>query len=127
MRDDYEQFAALELSASVVERGDVTVQYMGNTNLLISDGRSAIMLDAWFSRPTAMQVLAGEIEPDMQAISHALQRSELRQLDVIIPVHSHFDHAMDAPEVAKRTGAVLLGSESTANIARGWGLDEAQI
>jgi hypothetical protein len=34
---------------------------------------------------------------------------------------------MDAPEVAKRTGAMLLGSESTANIGRGWGLPEEQI
>ncbi len=34
---------------------------------------------------------------------------------------------MDAPEVAKRTGALLLGSESTANIGRGWGLPETQI
>jgi L-ascorbate metabolism protein UlaG (beta-lactamase superfamily) len=29
--------------------------------------------------------------------------------------------------VASRTGALLLGSESTANIGRGWGLPEAQI
>jgi len=34
---------------------------------------------------------------------------------------------MDAPEVARRTGARLLGSESTANIGRGWGLPESQI
>jgi L-ascorbate metabolism protein UlaG (beta-lactamase superfamily) len=34
---------------------------------------------------------------------------------------------MDAPEVAIRTGAVLLGSESTANVGRGWDLPEAQI
>jgi L-ascorbate metabolism protein UlaG (beta-lactamase superfamily) len=34
---------------------------------------------------------------------------------------------MDAPEVARRTGALLLGSESTANIGRGWGLEESRI
>ena len=34
---------------------------------------------------------------------------------------------MDAPEVARRTGALLLGSESTANIGRGWGLPDWQI
>ncbi len=45
----------------------------------------------------------------------------------MIPVHSHFDHAMDAPEVARRTGAILLGSPSTANIGRGWGLPEDRI
>ncbi len=34
---------------------------------------------------------------------------------------------MDSPEVAKRTGALVVGSESTANIARGWGLTEDRI
>ncbi len=34
---------------------------------------------------------------------------------------------MDAPEVARRTGAMLVGSESTANIGRGWDLPEEQI
>ena len=34
---------------------------------------------------------------------------------------------MDAPEVARRTGAMLMGSEATANIGRGWGLPEEQI
>ncbi len=40
---------------------------------------------------------------------------------------AHYDHALDAPEVARVTGAQLVGSESTANIARGAGLPEAQI
>jgi L-ascorbate metabolism protein UlaG (beta-lactamase superfamily) len=34
---------------------------------------------------------------------------------------------MDSPEVARRTGATVYGSEATANICRGWGLPEAQI
>lgn len=34
---------------------------------------------------------------------------------------------MDAPEVARCTGALVVGSESTANIARGWGLTENRI
>jgi L-ascorbate metabolism protein UlaG (beta-lactamase superfamily) len=48
-------------------------------------------------------------------------------LAAVFPMHSHYDHAMDSPEVARRTGAVLIGSESTANIGRGWGLPESQI
>jgi L-ascorbate metabolism protein UlaG (beta-lactamase superfamily) len=34
---------------------------------------------------------------------------------------------MDAPEVARRTGALLVGSEATAQIGRGWGLEESRI
>jgi L-ascorbate metabolism protein UlaG (beta-lactamase superfamily) len=45
----------------------------------------------------------------------------------VITVHSHYDHAMDAPAVAARTGAVVVGSESTAHIARGLAFPEERI
>ena len=105
----------------------VTVRYTGTSTLLFSDGETTWMLDGWFSRPSAFELLWGEIEPDLDAIEYGLKMNGVDQLDVVIPIHSHYDHAMDSPEVARRTDAVLLGSESTANIARGWGLSEPQI
>jgi L-ascorbate metabolism protein UlaG (beta-lactamase superfamily) len=43
-------------------------------------------------------------------------------------VHSHYDHAFDAADVALRTGATLYGSESTLNVGRGGGLlDEERL
>jgi L-ascorbate metabolism protein UlaG (beta-lactamase superfamily) len=44
-----------------------------------------------------------------------------------MPLHSHYDHAMDSPEVARQTSAILLGSESSANLGRFWGLPEDKI
>jgi L-ascorbate metabolism protein UlaG (beta-lactamase superfamily) len=85
------------------------------------------MIDGWFSRPGPLTMLFGEIGPDLDAISRGLAANEVTSLAAVIPVHSHYDHAMDAPEVARRTGAILMGSESTANIGRGWGLPEQQI
>jgi L-ascorbate metabolism protein UlaG (beta-lactamase superfamily) len=117
---------AVEGSPKIPE-GSVTVRFTGTSTLLFDDGETAWMVDGWFSRFDPLTVLAGEIGPDVAAIERGLARNEVDRLAVVIPVHSHFDHAMDAPEVARRTGALLLGSESTANIARGWGLDEAQI
>lgn len=51
----------------------------------------------------------------------------ITELDDILMVHSHLDHAMDAPEVANIIGASVYGSESTTNISRRWGLSENQI
>jgi L-ascorbate metabolism protein UlaG (beta-lactamase superfamily) len=112
---------------SQIPDGAVTVRYTGTATLLFSDGETDWMVDGWFSRPGPIRVIAGKIEPDVEAIARGLERNEVDRLAAVIPVHSHYDHAMDAPEVARRTGAILLGSESTANIGRGWGLDEAQI
>jgi L-ascorbate metabolism protein UlaG (beta-lactamase superfamily) len=107
--------------------GAVTVRFTGTATLLFSDGETAWMTDGWFSRPDPLTVLLGSIAPDIGAIERGLARNEVESLAAVFPVHSHFDHAMDAPEVARQTGALLLGSESTANIGRGWGLPEDQI
>lgn len=117
---------AIEGSEAIPE-GSVTVRYTGTATLVFSDGETTWMTDGWFSRPGPLTVLYGQIEPDLDAIERGLARNQVDDLAGVFPVHSHFDHAMDAPEVAKRTGAVLFGSESTANIGRGWGLAEEQI
>lgn len=117
---------AVEGSEDIPE-GAVTVRFTGTSTLLFSDGDTNIMIDGWFSRPSAFTLGFGEIEPDLEAITYGLEANNVSTLDIVIPVHSHYDHAMDSPEVAKRTGAILFGSESTANIGRGWGLPEDQI
>ncbi len=127
VRDDLSSFDDYFVASSGESAAAITVRYMGNTNLLISDGTTALLTDGWFSRPSTTQLLFGEIAPDMEAISDAMTRGEIGQVAAVIPVHSHYDHAMDSPEVARRTGALLVGSESTANIGRGWGLPEEQI
>jgi len=117
---------ALAPSESIPEDA-LTVRYTGTATLVFSDGQTTWMTDGWFSRPKPLRVLFGKIQPDLDAITTGLERNEVRELAAVFPLHSHYDHAMDAPEVAKRTGALLLGSESTAKIARGWGLPEEQI
>jgi L-ascorbate metabolism protein UlaG (beta-lactamase superfamily) len=117
---------ALDADSEIPE-GSVTVRYTGTSTLLFSDGETDWMVDGWFSRFGPLELALGQIAPDHDAITRGLERNQVDRLAAVIPVHSHFDHAMDSPEVARRTGAVLLGSESTANIARGWGLDENQI
>lgn len=107
--------------------GAVTVRFTGTSTLLFSDGTTSWMTDGWFTRVSPLRLLVGEIEPDLEAIETGLKHNKVDRLAAVFVLHSHFDHAMDAPEVARRTGAVLLGSESTANIARGWGLPEEQI
>lgn len=119
---------AWELSSvESVPAGAVRVRFTGTSTLVFSDGETSWMVDGWFTRFGALPMVWGTIEPDVQAIAEGLARNEVDELSAVIPVHSHFDHAMDAPEVARRTGALLIGSESTANIGRGWGLDEARI
>ena len=107
--------------------GSLNVQYLGNTNILITDGKTSILTDGFFSRPSISNVLWGEFEPDYDVIEYCLEKAGIHQLNAVIPVHSHFDHAMDSPIVAMKTGAKLIGSESTANIGRGLHFPEDQM
>ncbi len=113
--------------AQSVPPGAVSVRYSGTSTLVFSDGATTWMTDGWFTRPGPLALFLSTIEPDLAAIERGLASNGVERAAAVFPVHSHYDHAMDAPEVALRTGAVLLGSESTANIGRGWGLSEAQI
>lgn len=107
--------------------GSVTATFLGVATLLLSDGETSLMTDGFFTRPPLRKVVLGKIEPDREVIAQSLARAGVDELAAVIPVHSHYDHAMDAPEVARLTGALLVGSESTANVGRGWGLPERQI
>ena len=116
------------IEASLPSTGNgLIVQFTGNTNILISDGKTSILTDGFFTRPGVAKVLWGEVAPDETVIKYCLNRAGIVQLDAVIPVHSHFDHAMDSPIVAELTGATLIGSESTANIGRGLNFPEDQM
>lgn len=114
-----------------VSDGSLGVTFLGVASLLLDDGESAVMTDGFFSRPSLPSVLLRPIAPDDARIDSALDRigfgSGGRSLDAITPVHTHFDHVMDSAVVAQRTGAVLVGGESCANVGRGAGLDAARI
>ncbi|MCC2657741.1 MAG: fold metallo-hydrolase [Panacagrimonas sp.] len=103
--------------------------WLGVTALLLDDGAHAVMIDPFFTRPPGLMALAlnRTIEPNETLIKDWLARLKVTKLDAVLVSHSHFDHAMDAGVVARLTGARLIGSESTLNIGRGAGMDEAHL
>jgi len=110
-------------SVPVAESGaSLTVTWLGVTTLLIDDGSSALMTDGFFSRPSLARVGLGKVAPSAARVDGCLARVNVSRLAAVIPVHTHFDHALDSALVADRTGAQLLGGESAANIGRGYGL-----
>ena len=123
----YQQYFAKTSSKTYRQGEHVTATFLGTTSILISDGKTSILTDGFFTRPQLTELVFSKIAPDKEKIKIALQKAGIQRLAAVIPIHSHHDHAMDAPEVAKLTGAMLLGSTSTANIGRGAGLPESQI
>jgi L-ascorbate metabolism protein UlaG (beta-lactamase superfamily) len=105
----------------------LTVSWAGVTTLLIDDGSSALMTDGFFSRPGLAAVGLGQIAPSSARIDGSLERLGVDRLEAVLPVHTHFDHAMDSAVVAQRTGARIVGGESAAQVAIGGGLSDDRV
>jgi len=115
-------------TASAATANSVTVTWLGVATLLFDDGETQILIDGFFSRPSLTDILLRRpVTNNAPQINRAMNQFRMRRLAAIIPVHSHFDHAMDVGAIANRSSASILGSESTAQIARGAGVPEDQI
>ncbi|GAA4102246.1 MBL fold metallo-hydrolase [Nocardioides kongjuensis] len=116
------------LPRSTREQGDgVGVTFLGVASLLIDDGSTAVLTDGFFSRPSLRRVALGTIAPDEARIDATLARAGIDRVDVVAPVHTHFDHVMDSAVVAQRTGARLVGGTSVAQVGQGGGLPDEQV
>ncbi len=106
----------------------VTATWLGVTTLLFDDGDTQILIDGFFSRPSVADILfSAKVQSSAAQVNFVLDEYQIRRLAAIIPVHSHFDHTMDIGAIANRSSASIIGSETTANIARGAGVPEDQI
>jgi L-ascorbate metabolism protein UlaG (beta-lactamase superfamily) len=126
-RPSLDQYRNYVMPSAPPDAGGLRVTFLGVSTLLFDDGENAVLIDGFFSRPGFLRTLAGRIEPDVERVKESLARAGIRRLAAVITVHSHYDHAMDAPLVAESTGALLMGSESTMNVGRGWGLAEDRL
>jgi L-ascorbate metabolism protein UlaG (beta-lactamase superfamily) len=100
----------------------LTVTWAGVTTLLIDDGESAVMTDGFFSRPSLFEVGLRRLSPSAPRIEGSLARIGVDRLEAVLPVHTHFDHAMDSAVVAERTGALVVGGTSAVQVGLGHGL-----
>ncbi len=123
----------MSTSAAVLPAGDTTVPrdgavkvtYLGVSTLLLDDGETQLMTDGFFTRPSKRRMLRLSTNTDL--VSGVLARVRADRVRALFVAHSHHDHAMDAPFVAKHTRATLYGSASTLNVARGEGVPDTQM
>jgi L-ascorbate metabolism protein UlaG (beta-lactamase superfamily) len=105
----------------------LTVTWAGVTTLLVDDGSCALMTDGFFSRPGLAAAGLGRIAPSAARIDGSLERLGVHRLEAVLPVHTHFDHALDSAVVAQRTGARIVGGVSAAQVGIGGGLPENRL
>ncbi len=118
----------LHPSVAVAGEPAVTATWFGVSTILFDDGETQVLIDGFISRPSLYESLFGiPVASDAPMINYVLNEYAMQRLAAIVPAHSHHDHAMDIGAIANRSSASIIGSETTANIARGAGVPEDQI
>jgi L-ascorbate metabolism protein UlaG (beta-lactamase superfamily) len=107
---------------SPVGAGELSIRWFGTAAYRLEYAGKVLWIDPWFSRQGLLTLRRGVIEPVTEEIDKYMDRA-----DAIVIGHSHYDHAADLPYIAPKTGAVVHGSESTANLLRAHAIDESQI
>ena len=118
--------------------GQVTLTYLGTAGWEITDGTTVILLDPYLSRLPLLPERSSlarassadrppidpstELDPDTAAVDRHIRRA-----DFILLHHAHFDHILDAPYIARKTGATVIGHESSINVMRASGIPASRL
>lgn len=117
------------------QEGEIKLRYFGTAGWEITDGTITVLVDPYISR-----LKLGEgpstSKDDTRSVYHpsdvfqsdtVLINSLIKKADFILVHHSHFDHLSDVPYIAKMTGAKVIGTESTTNVLKAYGVPNEQL
>jgi L-ascorbate metabolism protein UlaG (beta-lactamase superfamily) len=102
--------------------GSVRVRWLGTAGFAIEHDGHVVLFDPYVTRASLARCLFGRLSPDVAAIDRYTPRA-----DAIVLGHTHFDHALDAPTIARSTGAKVFGSRSAAALCLAEGVDPGRI
>jgi L-ascorbate metabolism protein UlaG (beta-lactamase superfamily) len=126
----------LFLLAVTLRADHVSLSYLGTAGWQITNGKTIILIDPYLTRvksrspnddvspddPRPLATRDSVVESDAAVIDAHIQKA-----DFIFLTHTHTDHSLDMPYIAHKTGALVIGTESTANVARAYAVPERQI
>lgn len=94
----------------------VEIRWLGTAGLEIAFDETALLVDPYLTRAGKLDLLLRRLRPSADRI-RAYARGLPGRVSAIVCGHTHFDHALDVPFLAKETGCLLVGSPSLKTLA----------
>jgi L-ascorbate metabolism protein UlaG (beta-lactamase superfamily) len=124
-RGDRGALAQLEAQPLALPAG-LEIQWLGVSGYRIAYEGKSLYIDPYLSRvPLRSLLLRRAAAPDPAALNRFLPEAD-DAVGVLVG-HTHFDHALDAPAVARRFGCRAYGSSSLATLMGLHGLREQAV
>jgi len=100
----------------------VRVRWLGTAGFAIEHDGQVLLIDPYLTRAPLWRVATTRLVPDLALLAATLPRA-----CAIVVGHTHFDHALDVPALARQTGARVFGSRSAAALCVAQGVPAAQV
>ena len=127
--------AFLATAALNAQSEALKLTYLGTAGWKITDGEFTVLVDPYISRiklGTGPGISPEDTRPSVSRSDYFVSDtlaidSLITRADFILVHHSHFDHLSDVPYIARKTGAKVVGTETTCNILRAYGIPDEQL
>jgi len=100
----------------------LTVQWLGTAGFALTCEGTTILTDPFVTRTPMAHVLRQPLASDPALVDRFVPRA-----DAVLMGHTHFDHAVDAPQVARRDGCKVYGSASMTHLMGIHGLADQAV
>lgn len=106
-------------------RDGVRITYLGTNGYLLEARDAVVLVDPYFSRQSLTRS-ALKLEPVRETKLINQWTREHPKIDAVLVTHGHIDHLYDVPPIVRATGATLIASRTSVQLARSAGVPAQQ-
>ncbi|WP_405609449.1 MBL fold metallo-hydrolase [Polaribacter sp. Asnod1-A03] len=115
---------------------ELKLKYFGGAGWEMTEGDLNILVDPYISRlklgdspSNSKDDTRKNYYPSDIYVSDTVTINKIltKKVDFILVHHSHLDHLADVPYIAKKTGAMVIATETSCKILKAYGIPEKQL